>query len=98
MEIIKGKSYKVKGKSEYFKKKYGTCNPIIKIEDKDTALWQGGWAVQQGNPGCMLFAMRSGFEHLPWGGTVWYGHIEINFPKGAGLGELVHESELEEVK
>jgi hypothetical protein len=46
----------------------------------------------------MLFAMRSGFEHLPWGGTVWYGHIEINFPKGAGLGELVHESELEEVK
>ena len=34
--IEKDKSYRIKGESEYFKKKYGTCNPIIEIEDKDT--------------------------------------------------------------
>jgi len=98
MEIIKGKKYRIKGKSTYFKKKYGTCNPIIEIEDLDTNIWKGGWGVQQGNPGCILFGMRSGLELLPWSGKVWYGHIEVSKLTGARLGELVHESELEKVK
>lgn len=87
--IIKGMAYTIKGKSKYFKDKYGTYNPLIIIEDKDTVLWTGGWGVQTGNPACMLFAIRSGCEHLPWNGQVWYGHI-------GHLGELVHESELED--
>jgi hypothetical protein len=95
--INKGCSYRIKGNSKYFKDKYGTSNPIIEIEDKDTVIWNGGWGLQQGNPACLLFAMRSGIEKLPWNGTVYYGKIGIG-KEGARLGELVHESELEELK
>ena len=35
MEIKRGGKYRIKGKSEYFKDKYGTSNPIIVIEDTD---------------------------------------------------------------
>ena len=90
MKVEKNKEYRIKGKSPYFKGKYGTANPNITIEDKDTALWSRGWGMQDGNPACMLFGMRSGMEGLPWGGVVYYGKI-------GGFGELVHETELEEV-
>jgi hypothetical protein len=96
--IEKDKSYRIKGESEYFKKKYGTCNPIIEIEDKDTDIWAGGWGVQNGNPCCMLYAIRSGFANmLHLTGQVWYGHINIKKDSPIRLAELVHETELEEI-
>ena len=37
MKIEKNKEYRIKGKSRYFKNKYGTSNPIIRIEAEHTA-------------------------------------------------------------
>jgi hypothetical protein len=61
-------------------------------------LWKklGGksWMVCDGNPACLLFAIRSAAEKLSLNDMtddkVYYGHI-------GGLGELVCEKELEEV-
>jgi len=36
MNIQKNKEYRIKGNSNYFKKKYGTSNPVIRVEDRDT--------------------------------------------------------------
>lgn len=92
MKIEKNKEYRIKGKSKYFKNKYGTENPVIRIEDRHDAIWpNGGWGMQQGNPACLLYAMRSGFESKIMDlHDVWYGKI-------GQMGELVHASELEEV-
>ena len=88
---MKGKTCTIKGSSKYFENKYGTPNPTIEIEDEDMVLWpNGGWGMQQGNPACLCYAVRSGLEGIGLVGKVYYGHID-------GLGELVHESELEEV-
>ena len=43
--------------------------------------------MMQGNPTCLLYAMRSAAEGFPFGGE-YYGKV-------GPLGELVHESELE---
>ena len=85
--IEKNQTYIIKGNSKYFKEKYGTTNPKIKIEDIDKVVFGGSWMVQNGNPACVLFGMRSGFENIPDEGNVYYGHI-------GAYGELVHESEL----
>lgn len=88
MNIQKNKDYRVKGNSPYFKKKYGTSNPVIRIEDKDAVVFGGSWEHQNGNPACLIFAMRAGTDSIRTG-DVWYGKID-------GLGELVDSSELEE--
>jgi len=88
MNIEKGKTYRIKGESIYLSKKYGTSNPIILIGGTDKEVLGCFWGGANGNPAAMLFGMRSGFEGLPFGGQVYYGHI-------GGMGELVHESELE---
>jgi hypothetical protein len=85
---MRGKHYRIKGDSPYFKDKYGTSNPIIKIEGKDTDLWVGGWKTTP-NPVCYAYAIRVAEEHLPLPGIVYYGHI-------GNSGELVHETELGE--
>jgi len=100
MSIEKDKEYQIKGKSEYFKNKYGVFNPIIKIEDTDKVVFGGSWGVQNGNPACMLFGMRMGLEGIQYPGKVYYGKIRINpnEKQGPSLGELVCEAELEEIK
>ena len=85
--ITLGSTYRIKGKSHYFKKKYGTSNPYIRIEDTDRQVFGGSWRDQIGNPACMIFAMRSGFEGVGTG-KVYYGKI-------GNMGELVDISELE---
>ena len=47
-----------------------------------------GWGEAVGNPACLMYAMRSGAEHLPYDDDVLYGKV-------GGLGHLVHVSELE---
>lgn len=90
MKVIKGKSYRIKGNSKYFKGKYGTHNPIICIEDTDEQVFGGSWGVQNGNPTCLLFAMRCivDLQDINLWEDVYYGKIN-------SLGELVHASELE---
>jgi len=89
MKIIRGKTYRIKGNSDYFKGKYGTANPEFWVEAPTKEIWKGDWMVQDGNPACMLYGMRSGIEKLPSIDT-WYGKI-------GSMGEIVHESELEEI-
>ena len=85
---MKNKKYRIKGNSPYFKKRYGTPNPIFEIEAKDTEMWTGGWMVSTA-AACYGYAARVADEHLPKNGTVYYGHI-------GHIGELVHETELGE--
>lgn len=86
--IENNKEYKIKGKSKYFKGKYGTSNPVIKIENEDINVFNGGWMWQKGNPVCLIYAMRSACDNIPDSGKVYYGKIGI-------LGELVNECELQ---
>jgi len=90
MNIEKGKTYRIKSNSPYFIDKYGKPDPIfIIIEDTDEKVFGGGWAMQEGIPPCIAYAARRAFDKAIQGdGQVYYGHID-------GLGELVHESELE---
>ena len=44
-----GKEYRIKGKSKYFKKKYGTSNPIIRIGAKKVKPFRG-WRTIRKNP------------------------------------------------
>ena len=85
---MKNKKYRIKGDSPYFKKRYGTPNPIFEIEAKDTDMWEGGWIVSKVAP-CHNYAIRVAEEYLPLCGIVYYGHI-------GHIGELVHETELGE--
>ena len=85
---MRNKRYRIKGDSPYLKNKYGTSNPVIKVEGKDTDLWVEGWKFTR-NPTCFSYAIRVAQERLPLTGDVYYGHI-------GDSGELVHETELGE--
>lgn len=93
MEVKRNTEYRITGKSKYFKKKYGTCNPVIRIEGTDEEVFGGSWAWQKGNPTCLHFGIRAATDNIPDTklNQVYYGHIN-------GLAELVIKDELEEVK
>ena len=46
------------------------------------------WMDAKGNPACLQYAMRGGFEGLPTDNEVLYGKIGI-------LGHLIHISEIQ---
>lgn len=81
--IKPGKTYRIKGESKYFARKYGSSNPEIEIE---CALDYH----KEFQPPSFLYIGRMLAEGLPLDGSTYYGHIK-------GLGEFVHETELEEV-
>ena len=62
----------------------------IRIEDWWINIAGSSWMFQQGNPACMIYAMRTGTGGLdiPSDDEVLYGKI-------GGLGHLVHISEIE---
>lgn len=95
--INKNGKYRIKGDSKYFKDKYGTSNPVITIEDDHEKVFGKWWGFMNGNPACLLYAVRSPVDNLPMDnagtGKVFYGHVGK-----LELGELVHISELEEIK
>lgn len=94
MNIEKNKKYRIKGESQYFKEKYGTSNPIFKLECRDVELWRGAsWKEMMftGNWAARLFAKRVNDENLATDSVVYGGHID-------GLAELVNEEELEEIE
>jgi hypothetical protein len=69
------------------------------IEDYWDKLTGGSWMDADGNPACLKYAMRSGFNGLPLNNEVVYGKVysETGFGGSVGLGHLVHVSELGEV-
>lgn len=72
----------IKGNSAYFRTKYGTSNPDIVIEEKSDF-------HQQFVPPSFLYLGRALAEGLPLDENTYYGKI-------GGMGEYVHESELEQ--
>lgn len=85
MDFVKGKTYMVK--AEKFKEFDEDME--FRLEGTDREVFGGSWGDQQGNPTCLIYAVRSGLGDLPWSGNVFYGKIY-------GMGHLVHESELYE--
>jgi len=81
--IEPGKTYRIKGQSKYFSSKYGTPNPGIIIESKLDY-------HTSFSPPTFLFQGRALAEGVPIDGNTYYGHIK-------GLGEFVHEMELEAI-
>lgn len=88
---MKGKTCRIKAPSDYFHGKYGDPRPTIIIEDVDVAVFGVPWDMAEGNPAAILYGLRVLRGEVPKEGKVYYGKIN-------GLGELVHELELEEVK
>jgi len=62
----------------------------ILIEDWSDRVIGQSWMFANGNPACLIYAVRTGFSKLniPTDNEVLYGKIN-------GLGHLVHISELE---
>lgn len=91
--------YKIKGNSRYFLHKYGISNPVIEIEGEDREVFGKSWREQmeEGNPACISYCVRSYLEMHPGNGKVYYGHIISNNYESS-FGELVHEKELVNVK
>lgn len=94
----KGQRCRIKGTSPYFKRRYGTSNPVIVIEGTDHEVFGEGWLRVDGNPLTFLFGLRTGEERkgLPTC-NVYYGHIE----KEGSLvpqAELVWADELEDLE
>jgi hypothetical protein len=58
-----------------------------RLEDWWDKLTGGSWGDAQGNPACLLYAMRGAAEGLPSDDEVVYGKI-------GALGHLIHISEL----
>lgn len=62
------------------------------VEDWVENVMGGSWGVQQGNPACLIYAMRSAMAGIGIDEEVVYGKVN-------GIGYLVHVSELgDEVK
>lgn len=59
-----------------------------RVEDWWDRVAGKSWMVCQGNPACLIYAMRSGFARIPTDNEVLYGKVN-------GLGVLVHKSEIE---
>lgn len=59
----------------------------IEIEDLWENVYGSSWRCAEGNPACLIYAIRSITDNLPTDDKVYYGKIN-------GLGHLVHESEI----
>ena len=61
----------------------------MKVDDWWDHLTGSSWMTAEGNPACMMYAMRSGFNKLPADNDVLYGH-EAN----GALAHLFHTTEI----
>lgn len=77
-----GKKYRIK-ESNYFLRKYNNPTPIIDIEGKLDFR-------SSSTPASFIYIGRALEANLTFYGQTYYGHIK-------GLGEFVHETELEEL-
>ncbi len=60
----------------------------IRIEGLWKDITGKSWMDSNGNPACIVYAMRSAADNLPTDDNVYYGKI-------GHFGHLVHESELD---
>lgn len=60
------------------------------VEDWWDRVYGSSWMSAQGNPACLIYAIRTGFSEvpIPTDDEVLYGHTPN------GLGHLVHTSEI----
>ena len=96
MKIKKDKEYRVKS-SKHFKNKYGEESPVIRIEGRDKIIFGDVWKNRGYVPAVVAFMMRQVNDnlHSKENEKVYYGKIKTD---GILLGELVFESELENIK
>ena len=59
----------------------------ITVEDWWDRVAEQSWMDCNGNPACLIYAMRSGFANMPIDNEVFYGKI-------GGLGHIIHQSEV----
>lgn len=87
-----GRAYRLKPHDpKFFEDKYGEATPVWVAEAPSRAIWpNGGWGMQDGNPACLIYAMRSGLSGAGFSADdPWYGKI-------GHLGELVDVAEIGE--
>ncbi|HEV7298719.1 MAG TPA: hypothetical protein VGN72_05080 [Tepidisphaeraceae bacterium] len=60
----------------------------LRVEDWWTNVAGRSWKLCDGNPACLMYAMRSAFAGLPIDDEVIYGKLDD------GSGHLVHASEI----
>jgi hypothetical protein len=65
----------------------------IVVEDWWDRVYGSSWKFAQGNPACLVYAVRTGFSAtpIPNDDEVLYGHSED------GLGHLIHVTEIKNV-
>ena len=87
------KSSELAGKTVNLKKDrghpQGHLTGKFEIEDWWDKISGESWMFSMGNPGCIMYAIRSGVVGLPNDDEVLYGKNEN------GLGDLIHVSEIE---
>jgi hypothetical protein len=81
---LAGKTVRLKGEPSPF----NLDGQEYTVEDWWINVAGRSWMVCDGNPACLMYAMRSGAAHLPTDNEVVYGHTSD------GLGNLVHQSEI----
>jgi hypothetical protein len=86
---LAGKTVIIKKTSTHFQyPKWGGTE--FHIEDWWDRVGGRSWMFCDGNPACLVFAVRSAENKLPTDNEVLYGHAEN------GFGSLIHISEIEE--
>ena len=82
--------------NQVVKLKKGTTHPQYDLDGVDFYLedwWDhltgGSWKYADGNPACLIYAIRAGMTDLPRDDEVVYGKVN-------GMGVLIHSSEIEE--
>lgn len=88
-----GKKFKIKKDSTH-KQFPNFGGSIIRIEGYWNEVHGKSWkeGIGEGNPAAIIYSLRMIDNNLPYDENVLYGHTED------GLGHLVHECELEEIK
>lgn len=63
------------------------------VEDWWDRVYGSSWMFAQGNPACLVYAMRTGFSEtpIPTDDEVLYGHTKN------GLGHLIHLTEIKAI-
>lgn len=83
---LAGKTVKIKADAKHFQvPDFGGLD--FRVEDYWDRVSGKSWMLCQGNPACMVYALRTGLTGLPPDDEVLYGKI-------GALGHLVHISEL----
>jgi hypothetical protein len=87
--IWSGKVVKIKSHVKHMQiENFGGSD--FRVEDWADRLFNKSWMYMDGNPACMIYAMRSGCTGIPTDDEVVYGKV-------GAFGHLLHVSELEEI-